>query len=43
MMSWKVYARKRLWPNFRYYLAICLEELMKTMKNLWITGLRAEI
>jgi hypothetical protein len=34
MMDWEGFGRKRLWPNLRYYLSICLEGLIKTTKNL---------
>jgi hypothetical protein len=34
MMNWKGCKRKRLWPNARHYLGICLEELRKTTKDL---------
>jgi hypothetical protein len=33
-MKWKGYQRKQLWPNFGYYLNICLEGLRKTTRNL---------
>jgi hypothetical protein len=34
MMNCKVFGSKRSWPNFRYYLDICLQGLKKTMKIL---------
>jgi hypothetical protein len=34
IMNWKVYGRKRSWPNLRYYSGICLEELRKTTNTL---------
>jgi hypothetical protein len=33
MVNWKGYRRKRAWPNLRYYIGICLEELRKIPKN----------
>jgi hypothetical protein len=43
MMNWKGYGRKRSWTNLRYYHSICLEKLTKTMKDLRIAGMQAEI
>jgi hypothetical protein len=34
MLNWKVFGRKRLWPNLKYYLDNCLERLRKTTINL---------
>jgi hypothetical protein len=34
---------KLLWPNLRYFPGICLEGMRKTIKNLGLAGLRAEI
>jgi hypothetical protein len=34
MINWKVSGKKRSWPNFEYYLCICLEGLRKTIKTL---------
>jgi hypothetical protein len=45
MMNWKGFGRRRLWPNLRYYLRICLQGLRNpTKKNsVRIAGLWAEI
>jgi hypothetical protein len=33
-MKWKGFERKRLWPNFKYYSGINLEELRKSTNTL---------
>jgi hypothetical protein len=43
IMNWKECRRKQLWPNFRYYASICLEELRKTIKHVTISCVLAEI
>lgn len=35
--------RNWLWPNLRYYSSICIGRLRKTMNNLKITSIRAQI
>jgi hypothetical protein len=42
-MNWKGYGRKWSWNNVRYYPGIFLEGLRKTVKNVRLAGLRAEI
>jgi hypothetical protein len=42
-MKWKGCGRKRSWLNLRYYPSIGLEKLSKTMKNLRIVSLQANI
>jgi hypothetical protein len=32
-MNWKGYGKKQVWPDFRYYPGICLEELRKIIIN----------
>jgi hypothetical protein len=33
MVNWREFKRKRSWPIFLYYSAICLEGLRRTVKN----------
>jgi hypothetical protein len=43
-MNWKLFGKKRTWPNFRFYYGSWLEGLRNTTKtSVRIAGLRAEI
>lgn len=41
--EWNGFGLKRLWPNIRDYLGICLGRLEKTMKRLRIVCVRVNI